>query len=189
MEQRSECWCRIVFMNCKTDSHPRRAEIDLAMVNNVPYRTIIETYPEQPLTLGGLNRHWECVKEQLGDAIQQRAGERAERAGDLVSRVELVIADAQAILSDARTNKDLKAAISALGAITRALELLGRASGELSSGAGFHLSVTNNRTTNNVVNVQEDTDLALAVQEATMNFNPDVIHRLKALAEGTITVG
>jgi hypothetical protein len=170
------------MINCRTCGHPREAEINLQLLNRVPYRTIIASFPEKPLTLGGLNRHLACVKEKLGDAIQSRASESAERSFTLLDRVESVIKDAQAILSDARSTKDLKNAVAALGAITRALELCGKLSGQLSTGSsGINLSI-NTRTTNNVVNIgTDDVELASLVMEATNNWNPDRIEHLKTL--------
>jgi hypothetical protein len=57
--------------------------------------------------------------------------------------------------------------------------------GGLSDGVTLNF---NSHNTTNVVNVHEDTDLALAIQEATRGFNPTEIQRLKALAESTIAI-
>src|SRR5580658_5226546 len=149
--------------SCRTDKHPRRAEIDIDMVAGLDYRSIINKYPEQKLSMGGLSRHVQCVKRDLGDAIKQRDGERLEHGGDLLKRVVRLVDDAESILTTAKSGKDIRAATSAVAALAKCLDLMGRATGELTAG-GMSLHLTSNRSvTVNNSDGCSDLDLATAV--------------------------
>jgi hypothetical protein len=171
-------------MACKLDRHPRRDELDRAMVNGVDYRTICATFGA---SLGTLNRHKSCIKELLREAIQSGQAERGEQGSNLLARVEQLITTTEEILATAKTDKDLKAATNAVGAITRLLELLGRLDGSLmqSGGPGLHLHLS--KTVNVTNNYGSDEEIALLVAEATAGFDPAVISRFKQLAESAIT--
>jgi hypothetical protein len=152
------------------------------LVAFVPVRTIIARYPSPRLSLGGLERH----KDHIRDIIRERqAGERSEHAGDLLVRIESVISGAQEIMSDARASKNLTAAVAALNATTRALDLLARATGQLvPQNSPFHLTLNRTNTTINVG--ADDLEFAQMIGEATHGFSIDELMRLKGITEAQI---
>ena len=173
-----------LMASCKACIHPDRASIDHQIVNGVPFRTIAATYS---LSLGGLSRHRDHVRELLVEAMQARAGERAELGSNLTNRVEKLLGVAEEILTTAKSEKNLTAATGAINACTRLLELCGRLSGELQApGAGIHFHATKNVT--NIVNIRnDDIEVAVLIAEATKGFDPSEIQRLKMLAETAVT--
>jgi hypothetical protein len=164
---------------CKGCAHPQRVQIDADLVANVPFRKIIAY---SGMSLGSISRHREHLKTELAHAYKARESANAEHAGNLINRIDNVISEAQDILSHAKAKGDIKAAISALGAITRALELVGRSSGEIPNGGGLHLHRTTITNHNLNVDVGSDLELALAVAEATRGFDAGEIDRLRLLA-------
>jgi len=165
-------------MACKLDRHPNRDELDRQMVNGVSYRSICATFGT---TLGTLNRHKQCIKELLNQAMVKGQGERAERGSALYDRVERLVTAAEEVLASARARGDFRGATGALGAAAKLLDLLGRASGELQSAnaGGIHLTKITNV---NVTNYDNDIDFARMISEATRGFDPREIARLRALA-------
>jgi len=167
-------------MSCKLDRHPRRQELDDMLIRGIPFSTIRTSFTAA--TNGTLSRHRNiCLRELLNQAVEQGRAERAERGSGLLSRVEEVITEAKAILVDAKAAKSFGPATQALNSITRALELCARLSGELQSGNAVHLTKITNVNVNS--NYGSDQELAELVREATCNWNPAVIARLKALAD------
>ena len=170
-----------LMSTCKGCVHPDRAVIDQQIVAGVDFRTLAATYH---LFLGGLSRHREHVKQLLAESMRVQEGERAERGSALMVRVEKLLDDAEEILSTAKSKQNLTAATGAINACTRLLELCGRLSGELQApGAGIHFHSTRNVT--NVVNINDDTEIAQMFAEFTRNFHPDEIERLKLLVSAS----
>jgi hypothetical protein len=165
-------------MACKLDRHPNRDELDRQMVNGVSYRSICATFGT---TLGTLNRHKQCIKELLNQAMVKGQGERAERGSTLYDRVEKLVGEAEQILAKAKAKDDFRGANGALGAAAKLLDLLGRASGELQSANAGGIHLTQIRVTNTVNNYGDDREIAELVAEATRNFDPTEIARLQAL--------
>jgi hypothetical protein len=165
---------------CKACRHPERDRIDREIVTGQPFRQIAGW---TGLSLGGLHRHREHVSKTLREAFAREGTERAE---DLLDRLESLLHDAEAILASAKAKDDWKGAIAAIGAATRLLELVAKVRGEIPqlNTPGLHLTL--NKTTYNVrgdASGNDDTDLALLVQEATKNWSPAEIERLRLLAE------
>lgn len=176
-------------MYCGPCYHRNRQRIDSQIIDRVPYRTILAENPD--LSLGALSRHKSHIREALAEAMSIRAGESAERGSALADRVESLLDEAKGILSTAKTKENLTAAIAAVNACTRLLELVGRLDGTLqasnSGGIHFHASKTVN------INANVDDELALAelLREATSDWNPVVIEHFKQLtppSTGTDTV-
>jgi hypothetical protein len=173
----------IPFMpTCGPCSHRNRDEIDLQLINGVSFRRIAAAFN---LSLGSISRHKAHVKEMIRARTQEQ---REEHGGVLLSRVEELISETREILTSAKTDKNLTAATSAVNAITRLLELLGRLDGSLQSAnaGGIHLRMS--KTINvNVHSYDNDVEFALLVKEATRSFDPATIEHLKQLAESAIT--
>lgn len=127
----------------------------------------------------------------LGLALKERAPDEAmEHRRDLLARVEVLLDAAEKVLEAAKLKSDLRASTNAINSTVKVLELLARLRGELQpqNAGGIHLNFT--KTTTNVLNVHgddSDVELALMVQEATHNWNPNEIQRLRMLTEGAPT--
>jgi len=101
-----------------------------------------------------------------------------------VIRIEELISEAQDICKLAKADKKFAAASNALNTTARALEVLGKLTGEIAlpvNAGGIHFHRTRINPSINLVD--NDLDLALAVREATRDFNRYEIERLKAIAE------
>jgi hypothetical protein len=162
--------------HCRYCFHPRRDEIDRLYIAGTPLRTIIANFGG---SLGAASRHRQHVKDLIKDRLP---GERAEIGSDLIHRVESLLDEAKGILSTAKTKENLTAAVAAVNACTRLLELVGRLDGTLvqPNTPGLHLTL--NRVTNTTINAGSDEELAILVAEATDHFSEATIARLKALA-------
>jgi hypothetical protein len=171
---------------CSVHKHPDRDEIDRQIVAGVPLRTISTNFN---IALGTVHRHKDkCVKQALADAMRSRESENAERGPALLNRVEKLVGEAEEILASAKSKSDFRGANGALGAACKLLDLCGRLSGQLQSANTPGLHLTMNRITNNtIINYDNDVDFARMIQEATKDFNPTEIQRLKLLAE-SVTV-
>jgi hypothetical protein len=167
-------------MNCVACLHRDRDLLDAQLVAGVPYRAIANTFD---LSLGSISRH----RRHLVDMVKERTtSERGEHAGVLLNRVESLLDEAKGILADAKAAKDLRAGTNAVHAVARVLELIGKLTGELAQPNMPGLHLTLNRVTNNaIVAVDNDTDFAAMVGEATKGFSVDELMRLKALVCNT----
>jgi len=173
---------RIAFMVCRACRHPNRDEIDRQLIAGTPLRVIVAS---SGLSLGGLVRHKQCIKETLGVALRERSQEEtAAHGSNLLQRVQKLADEAIGILAAAKAEKNLKAATSAICAAVRTLELIGRLDGSLAQPHAPGLHLTLNKTTINVTNYDDDLDFARMVGEATKGFNLNEFERLRALAQG-----
>jgi hypothetical protein len=168
-------------MHCGGCVHRDRDQLDRQIVAGVPYRTLEPVYD---LSIATISRHARHVRQLIKERLPH---ERAKHGTDLISRVEKIITEAEEILVMAKSGKDLRAAILALGAIGKQLELIARLSGGLSGAGGLTLNFNANNTTINNFD-GSDLDLALAIAESTQNYDPIELQRLKTLAESTITI-
>src|SRR6266536_4043819 len=167
-------------MRCKTCSHRDRAIIDEQIIGGGSLRSISAAFN---ISLGALHRHKACIKEALAGAMRDQQDERGEHADDLLLRVRKLADEAIGILETAKATGNLKAATSAIVAAVRTLELCGRLDGSLAMPHAPGIHLTMNRVTNNtVINYDNDVEFAAMIAEATEQFNPDVIEKMKALA-------
>lgn len=174
--------CRMSVMSCRACSHSDRDTIDHQLIAGVPVRTIVAA---TGLSLGGLTRHKQHLKETLGLALRKRTPEQSEEhASSLLSRVEELITEAQQILTTAKADKDPKSALNAVNALARLLELLGRVSGELAqpNAGGLHLTLNSTKVTVNKFD-GDDVEFATMIGEATNGFDVAELLRLKRIAE------
>jgi hypothetical protein len=171
---------------CRPCVHPNRDQIDRQLVDGIPYRTIGARFD---VSLGSLSRH----KAHVVQLLKERAPAEREEHGhdllsDLLARVERVVTKTEEVLATAKAGKHFSAAIGALNALTRQLELIGKLSGGLPGPGGLTVHYNANNT---VINNYDgsDMDLATAVAEATKDFDPNEIQRLRLLvAPGSVQV-
>ena len=169
--------------SCKACHHPNRAHVDEQLVRGVAIRAIAAS---SGLSLGGLVRHKEHIRAAIEDAAARAHGERGSA---LLTRIEGLLIDAEAVLALAKEKADLKNATAAIGACTRLLELLGKATGELQpavNAGGIHFHAHKSVSVN--VTAGDDRELAELIAEATNNFDPAVLERLRQLAEKTASI-
>jgi hypothetical protein len=167
---------------CKACCDPRRDQIDSQIIAGTPLRTLVAS---TGISLGALSRHKSHIKQMVGLALNERTQEEKEEHGSaLLQRVLRLTDEAEKILAAASAKKDFRSANGALGAAAKLLDLCGRLSGELQGPNTPGLHLTLNSTRINVTHYNDDAELASLIAEATDNFNPAEIARLKRIAEG-----
>ena len=162
-------------MKCKACFHPQRNIIDQQIIAGRPLRALVAAFG---ISLGALHRHKTCIRELL---TESRASEREERGSALQERVLRLCDEAEKILTAASAKNDFRGANGALGASAKLIDLLARLSGELQSANSPGLHFTKISNTINIYN--DDRELAELVAEATGDFNPVEIARLKNIVE------
>lgn len=166
--------------HCKYCFDPRRDEIDAQFIHAIPLRSIVRSFGG---SLGAASRHRQHVRDLLrARSESERTELGGQLGGQLVERCERLIDTTEKILATATSKADLRAATSAVAALTRLLELLGRMTGEIQSAnsGGIYLNLTSNRTMIKY-GPDDDVELAQLVSEATNNFNPNELARLQRL--------
>lgn len=110
---------------CTICTHPRREEIDRALVEGESFRNIAERFG---VSLGALHRH----REHVQDDVQQAIEAKAVRSGrSVLDRIRELNREARSLLEEARSKGRYAAAVQAIGAATRLLELEAKLLGEL----------------------------------------------------------
>lgn len=111
---------------CSSCSHPKRADIDQALVNDESLRKIAEKFS---LKITSVHRH----KKSHLPAFLTKAVDAEEiiRADDLLAQVRNLQTKALSILAKAEAAGDLKIALQAIREARGNLELLARLLGEL----------------------------------------------------------
>lgn len=110
---------------CTVCSHPKRDEINHALLEKVPYRTVAERFEASP---AAVFRHRQHLPVGMIDA---RAAYDAARADDLLCQVEDLRDRAFGVLVKAEEVGDLRAAMGAIREARSCVELLARLAGEL----------------------------------------------------------
>jgi hypothetical protein len=124
------------LQECTACKHPKRPEIDAALVAGTPsLRNIAE---QVGLSTPALFRHKAHIPAALAKA--KHAAEVAQ-ADTLLQRVESLIAQARDITEKALAANEFAAAIRGLGEVRQCLELLGELSGELQRGDDVNVAV------------------------------------------------
>lgn len=110
---------------CTICTHPRREEIDRALVEGESFRNIAERFG---VSLGALHRH----REHVQDDVQQAIEAKAVRSGrSVLDRIRELNREARSLLEEARSKGRYAAAVQAIGAATRLLELEAKLLGKL----------------------------------------------------------
>lgn len=114
---------------CTICTHEKRNEIDNALVSGVSLRDIAAQFP--PLTLGSLSRHHRRHVSAALAAVE--TSEQADRRASLLTRIEALIDRAEIMFAAAASEGKATQALNALKELRLQLELLGKATGELST--------------------------------------------------------
>ncbi len=119
---------------CRVCLHPKRSEVDAALLAGEPYRTVSDRFgPSKTALL----RHREHVPAALAEA---RQAERVADADSLLDKVRGLEADARRIGAAAEKAGDARTALAAVRELIRIVDLLGRLRGEL-DGQGVTVKV------------------------------------------------
>lgn len=119
---------------CTVCRHPKRGEIDAALVSQVPIRDVSGQFA---VTRSALDRH----RKHLAPALLEAQGAKEEASAEnLLDTVRGLAADAHRIRARAEKANDLRTALDAIGKLTKIVELLARlrasdAAGEAASEA------------------------------------------------------
>ena len=119
-------------MTCQTCADIRRDQIDLAIISGRSVRKIAQQFP--PLTYTQIHRHKKHIS-----ALMQAA--QTEHGNRLAQEVRGLIEEAHRLRQLAEKKNDIRAAIRCLDTALRAVELYGRASGELNDRRGGDVTV------------------------------------------------
>ena len=169
--------------SCTICRHPEKLAIeDLLLRNRLSLRVVAE---RTGVSAWALHRHKRHLSQAVIDAAQV-AG-----ASSLLARIEAVLAEVQDIATKAKRSKDWPAALQALKELRVCLQLIGRVSGELQqqpTAGELHLHRHQHVHMPGGAQSADDLELAIAehVREATDNFNPREIERLKQLVESAL---
>lgn len=115
-------------MTCSICSREDREQVDLAIVSGEPQRAIASRFG---VSRAAVQRH---AQRHVSPAIAAVHAERVEQgATSLLARVEHLIERTDKLLGDAEQNGRVTTALGAVRELRSLLELLGKASGELST--------------------------------------------------------
>lgn len=110
---------------CTICTHPQREEIDRALVEGESFRNMARRFG---VSLGALHRH----RTHIRDDVQQAIEAKAVRSGrSVLDRIRELNREARSLLEEARSRGRYAAAVQAIGAATRLLELEAKLLGEL----------------------------------------------------------
>ena len=173
--------------SCSICKHVERQAIEEAFLRNgQSLRVIAERHG---VSAWALHRH----KSHVAVAVMA-AAKRERNAGEIVAgnsllmRVEEVLTEVRDIAHAAKKAKDWSAATAALRELRNCLQLIGRVSGELQqqpTAGELHLHRHQHVHLASETQTPHELDrqIAESVAEATDNFNPQEIERLKQLVE------
>jgi hypothetical protein len=172
---------------CSVCKSPDKLPAENAILRLVPLSRIAQ---QTKLSVDALQRHKGHMGKNIARTVPYDA-EQALSSVTLLSRVQSLIVEVREIANCAKKNKSWASAISALRELRSCLELLGRMSGELSQVPGPKLSVAVGLNVNTGGQPEHDDGnsgdldarVAECVREATLDFNPDEIARLKAISQ------
>ena len=111
---------------CSVCKHPKRTEIETAIVNSVPYRTIAREYG---LTHVSISRHVE--NGHMAQALEKAGKKRADETVSLFDRLRALQGKALNLLDTAISEGKTVSTSPLLRELRSQLELEGRITGEL----------------------------------------------------------
>jgi len=136
---------------CTICDHPKRDEIDQALINNGPLRTITDHYD---ISKTALIRHKQShipellsksqeVQEQkaalISEAVQVKEAQEIGQADSLLTQVKELMTRTERIFTKADEAGDLRTALQAIKESRGNLELMGKLLGELQDGVTINL--------------------------------------------------
>jgi hypothetical protein len=110
---------------CSVCVHPKRTEIEEAMIRRQPYRQITERFG---VSSGAASRHKKHIIAALARAREAR---EVSRADGLLIQVQDLQAHSLSILDAAEDANDFRSALSAIREARGCIELLAKLTGEL----------------------------------------------------------
>ena len=115
-------------MKCKICKHPKRPEIDEAIIKSTPIRKIVEEFGDRDISRESVRRHTKHVL-----AIVKKFDETHQLAmgGNLKAKIQILEADLTRLQQIAERNGDVTAAIAALKELRQFVELRARIEGQL----------------------------------------------------------
>jgi transposase-like protein len=122
---------------CPACQHPKRAEIDLALVRGVSVRKVAKDH--------GFPNHvtiWRHAQRHLPKSTPPAAVAAGGSGDDLLAEVDAIAAQQQRLLDKAEEDKDYRAAITAGRELLRCVELSAKLRGEISSGPTINIIAT-----------------------------------------------
>jgi len=118
-------------------THPRRADIDAAIVAGVPNRRIATQYG---LSEGAVRRY--KADGLPVTLVLARHAEEATHGDDLLAQLAALQADARRIGARAEGEGDLRTALAAVRELVRMIELLAEMQGELNRTPQINITLT-----------------------------------------------
>jgi hypothetical protein len=162
-------------MICTVCRAPARDEINRKILSNEPLMKLTTSYN---LSYGALHRHkTDCLSRSV-----ERAAEKEDIS--VLHQVRNLVEQCQKISNDCLQEKDRRTAISALREVSRNLALVAQLTGELEQAPSVTVAVQVNLS-------EQELELQIAehVRQATNDFDPDEIRRLKRLLEPPMIEG
>lgn len=108
---------------CSVCAHPRRQEIDVALISGESFRNIAERFGTSP---AALHRHKAHVAGQVAQAQEARKEQGKAHGLTLLQRLQSLEAEARAVLQEAKEAGDHVLRLKALDSLRRALETVGK---------------------------------------------------------------
>jgi len=157
---------------CTVCNHPRRKQIDRALIASEPEYSIAKKFlvsrdavhRHKAKGHAGIKRAIERVKKKREAEIERQADEVADvvTSDGLVAQLRDLIAEARSIAKQARRSRNLSVAMSGIDRQARVLELIARLTGELDESTRVNVLIAQRQA----VEAEQATDLArLAVEE------------------------
>jgi hypothetical protein len=168
---------------CSVCKSPEKLAVENAILRRVPLSRIAA---QTKLSVYAMQRHKGHMAKNIVRAAPYEASE-ALQAVSLLDRVQGLISEIREIAEKAKKDKSWNCALAALRELRSCIELLGKLSGELQAqtpGPKVQVGVVINSSQQQPESEDSgDLDLQIArhVMEATLNFDPAEIERLKLL--------
>jgi hypothetical protein len=164
-----------IMRPCMVCEHENRSSVEDALLRKVACAKVAEQFG---LSASAIWRH----KQHLGRSVV------CAGATPLVDRIESLINRIEKIAQRAESAKEFKSAISGMREIRESIELLARLTGQMplpghSVNLGVAVNITTGHSRNDVTDHDLNIQIASDVKEATDNFDPRTIDRMKRLLE------
>lgn len=125
---------------CTVCEHPKRQEIDRALVEGTPAFRIAKKHT---LARSSVQRHKdEHLTEKLAKAATIREGREALEAVDLICVAREMLTKLQQLAENAEAKDDIRGAVAAIGKIPDFLRILGEIEGQLRAHGSINVAIT-----------------------------------------------
>jgi hypothetical protein len=173
---------------CSVCKSPEKVAVESAILRRVPLSRIAE---QTKLSVFAMQRHKKHMPANIVRSAPYEV-QQTVQAISLLDRVQSLMLEIRQIAEQAKKNKSWGSALGAMRELRGCIELLGKLSGELQAQTpGPKLSVAVGVNVNSGQQTEHDDGgdanldarVAECVREATLDFNPDEIARLKAISQ------